>query len=252
MSEQKVAIVTGGGGAIGRETACGLTARGFAVLVVDIDLQAAEATVHAATSEGGTASAQAADISDDDAVAAYVDACVERYGNPCAFFNNAGYLGDIGPIPEYSLEEFDRTLAVNVRGTFLGLRHVIPAMMAAGGGAILNTASQAGLRGVPHLSGYATSKHAVVGLSRSAALECAPDIRVNTLCPGPTDTGMMDALKLAVEAKGGDASSFVDRVPMGRYADPRETGAFASWLLAEAPAYITGAELPIDGGMTTA
>ena len=106
-------------------------------------------------------------------------------------------------ITEYPLEEFDRTFAVNVRGVFLGLQHVIPAMRAGGGGSILNTASQAGLRGVANLSAYCASKHAVVGLSRAAALEEAPWIRVNALAPGPTSTRMMEDIEAAVTAQGG-------------------------------------------------
>ena len=170
---------------------------------------------------------------------------------PAAFFNNAGYGGRVAPITDYPLEDLERTLAVNVRGVFLGLKQVIPAMRAGGGGAILNTASQAGLRGVANLSAYCASKHAVVGLSRAAALEEAPSIRVNALAPGPTGTRMMHEIETAVRAEGGDPSSFVQRIPAGRYGHPDEIAQFAAWLLAAAPPFLTGAVLPIDGGMTT-
>jgi 3alpha(or 20beta)-hydroxysteroid dehydrogenase len=248
----KNAIVTGGGGAIGGAAARELAARQFRVLLVDIDGERAAETARAIEASGGTAIAHAADVSDDEQVSAYVEVCVQRLGPPGAFFNNAAYEGAIADMPSYPLEEFDRTIAVNLRGVFLGLRHVIPAMRAGGGGSILNTASQAGLRGVPNLAGYVASKHGVVGLSRAAALECAPGIRVNCLCPGPTDTRMMRDIERTIRDQGGDPSGFVDRIPAGRYGEPEEIGSFAAWVLADAPPYLTGAVLTIDGGMTTA
>ncbi|QEC48397.1 SDR family oxidoreductase [Baekduia soli] len=228
----------------------GLAQRGFSVLVVDLDGDRAQATADRITAAGGTASSFAADVSDADAVAGYVAACVERYGAPRAFFNNAAFEGAIAPITEYPLDIFDRTMAINVRGVFLGLKHVIPAMRERGG-SIVNVSSQAGIRGVPNLSAYSASKHAVVGLSRGAALEEAPGIRINCVCPGPTDTRMMADIEATVRAQGGDPSGFVDNIPVGRYGRPEEIAAFVVWLLAEAPEFLTGAVLPIDGGMTT-
>jgi NAD(P)-dependent dehydrogenase (short-subunit alcohol dehydrogenase family) len=244
------AIVTGGGGAIGGAACDGLAARGFAVLVVDLDAAAAEAVAGRIVAAGGTASACAADVSDEDAVAAYVRACEERHGAPRAFFNNAAAEGAIASISDYPTDVFDRTMAINVRGVFLGLKHVIPAMRAAGG-SIVNTASQAGIRGVAGLSAYSASKHAVVGLSRGAALEEAPAIRVNCLAPGPTDTRMMSDIEQTVRDQGGDPSGFVDRIPAGRYGRAEEIAAAAVWLLADAPDFLTGAVVPVDGAMTT-
>jgi NAD(P)-dependent dehydrogenase (short-subunit alcohol dehydrogenase family) len=252
VSHARAAIVTGGGGGIGGATAGLLAERGFAVLVVDLDADRAAQTVQAISAAGGEASALTGDVSDPAVAAAYARVCQERYGPPAAFFNNAGYEGQIAPITEYALEEFERTYTVNVRGVFLGLQHVIPAMRAGGGGAILNTASQAGLRGVANLSAYVASKHAVVGLSRAAALEEAPWIRVNALAPGPTDTRMMQDIDAALAAQGGDPTSFTRRIPMGRYGHPNEVAQFAAWLLAEAPPFLTGAVLPVDGAMTAA
>lgn len=251
MNARRAAIVTGGGGGIGGATARLLAERGFAVLVVDLNAAGAAQVVEAITATGGEASALAGDVSDPQFAPAYVETCQERYGPPAAFFNNAGYEGRIAPITEYPIEEFERTFTVNVRGVFLGLKHVIPAMRAGGGGAVLNTASQAGVRGVANLSAYCASKHAVVGLSRAAALEEAPWIRVNALAPGPTNTRMMHEIEAAVAAEGGDPSSFTQRIPMGRYAHPNEIAQFAAWILAESPPFLTGAVLPIDGGMTT-
>ena len=242
-------MITGGAGGIGAATAERLAARGFAVLVVDRDLAAAEAV---AQRLGDQASAVAADVASEGDVAGYVAAAVERYGRIDAFFNNAGIEGAIAGVEDYPTETFDQVLAVNLRGAFLGLKHVVPVMREQGEGAILNTASQAGVRGVPGLSAYVASKHAVVGLSQGVALEvAAAGIRVNCLCPGPTNTRMMEDIKVAVRAAGGDPQNFVDRMPVGRFGEPGEIADVAAWALADAPAFMTGAVLTVDGAMTT-
>lgn len=248
--ERPAAIVTGGGGAIGGAAAEGLAALGFAVLVVDLDEARAEATVARIAGAGGAASAYAADVSGPEAVSGYVEACLERHGDPGAFFNNAATEGAIAPIADYPLDVFDRTIAINVRGVFLGLKHVIPAMRRRGGGSIVNVSSQAGVRGVANLAAYTASKHAVVGLSQGAALEEAPAIRVNCVAPGPTDTRMMADIERVIRDQGGDPSGFVERIPAGRYGRPEEIAKLVVWLLAEAPEFLTGAVLSIDGGMT--
>jgi NAD(P)-dependent dehydrogenase (short-subunit alcohol dehydrogenase family) len=248
--DDATAIVTGGGGAIGGSAARHLAARGVRVFVVDVDVERAAQTVREIEDAGGTAAAHAADVSDADQVAGYVEACLNTFGPPSVFFNNAATEGAIAAIPEYPIDAFDRTIAINLRGVFLGLRSVIPAMRGRGGGAILNTASQAGVRGVPNLAAYVASKHAVVGLSQAAAIECAPEIRVNCLCPGPTATRMMRDIEQTIRDAGGDPSGFVDRIPAGRYGEPEEIGGFAAWVLGDAPDYLTGAILNVDGGMT--
>ena len=243
--------MTGAAGGIGRATTVALAARGTSVLAVDLDEAGAAAAAAAAEEAGGTASALGADVTDPQAVAGYVAECERRYGGIDAFFNNAAYEGAIAEIPDYPLDEFDRTMAVNVRGVFLGLRAVIPAMRRRGGGAIVNVSSQAGLRGVPNLSAYSASKHAVIGLTRGAALEVARDsIRVNCVCPGPTDTRMMRSIEDVVRSRGGDPSTFVDRIPVGRYGKPEEIAELVAWALVDAPSFLTGAVLSIDGGMT--
>ena len=247
----RAAVITGGGGAIGRHTALELASRGIAVVVAEIDEALARETVDAVEAQGGTAVAVRVDVSDDAAVAACVAACEERFGGLDAFFNNAAMGGAIAPITDYPLDDFDRVLAVNVRGVMLGMRHAIPAMRRRGGGSIVNVSSQAGLRGVPNLSAYSASKHAVIGLTRGASLEVAGDgIRVNAVAPGPTDTAMMRGIEDEVRDQGGDPSVFVDNIPVGRYGHPEEIAALVAWLLADAPAFLTGAVLPIDGGMT--
>ena len=251
MRAEPAAIVTGGGGGIGRAASLALASGGARVLVVDLDGERAEETAAAVVEAGGTASATVADVTDPEAVAAYVDQCERHYGGVDAFFNNAGYKGAIAEIAEYPLDEYERTMAVNVRGVFLGLRQVIPAMRRRGGGSIVNVSSQAGLRGVPNLSAYSASKHAVIGLTRAAALEVARDsIRVNVVCPGPTDTRMMRDIEEVVRGRGEDPAGFVDRIPVGRYGRPEEIAALVAWLLLESPQFLTGAVLPVDGGMT--
>jgi NAD(P)-dependent dehydrogenase (short-subunit alcohol dehydrogenase family) len=244
-------VVTGGGGAIGRATAMALAARSVRVLVVDVDEALARSTAQAVQGAGGAAVAMAADVSDDAAMAAVVRGCEEHYGGLDAFLNAAAVGGAIAPLTDYPLDVFERTMAVNVRGVFLGMRHAIPALRRRGGGTIVNVSSQAGLRGVPSLSAYSASKHAVIGLTRGAALEVAQErICVNAVAPGPTDTAMMRGIEDQVSAQGGDPSAFVERIPVGRYGEPSEIAALIAWLLTDAPPFLTGAVLPIDGGMT--
>ncbi len=249
MSAERVAVISGGAGGIGAATGERLAARGFAVLVVDRDEAAATA---AAERIGGGASACAADVSREDDVRGYVAAALERTDRIDAFFNNAGIEGVISNVEDYPVDVFDQVLAVNLRGIFLGLKHVVPVMREQGSGAILNTASQAGVRGVPGLSAYVASKHGVVGISQGVALEvAAAGIRVNCLCPGPTETRMMEDIKQAVRAAGGDPQNFVDRMPVGRFGEPGEIADVAAWALSDAPPFMTGAVLTVDGAMTT-
>ena len=251
MSTTRCAVITGGAGGIGAATAERLVERGMAVLIVDRDAAAAEAVVEGLVRGGGLASFYSADVSLQGDVVAYVAAAIDRYGRIDAFFNNAGIEGAIGKVEDYPLEMFDQVIAVNLRGMFLSLQHVVPVMRRQGSGAILNTASQAGVRGVPGLSGYVASKHAVIGLSQGVALEAAAaGIRVNCLCPGPTETRMMEDIAVAVRAAGGNPESFVDRIPLGRFGKAAEIADVAAWALTDAPAFMTGAVLTVDGAMT--
>jgi NAD(P)-dependent dehydrogenase (short-subunit alcohol dehydrogenase family) len=201
---------------------------------------------------GAGALALPLDVTDDAAVAAAVAACEDGLGGLGLVAALAAIEGAIAPVEAYDPATFDRVLAVNVRGVYLTLRHALPALRRAGAGSVVTVASQAGLRGVPGLSGYVASKHAVVGLTKGVALEAARDgIRVNCVCPGPTDTRMMRDIEDVVRAGGGDPSSFVDRIPVGRYGQPEEIAALIVWLLTDAPAFLTGAILPVDGAMTT-
>jgi NAD(P)-dependent dehydrogenase (short-subunit alcohol dehydrogenase family) len=247
----RAAIVTGGASGIGRATSRRLAALGMAVLVVDRDADGGQGTVDEIAAAGGTASFFEADVSDPEAVRGYVEACESRHGRIDAFLNNAAYGGVMTPTTDYDLADFDRVFAVNVRGAFLGLQHVLPVMKRQGGGAIVNVASRAGVRGLPTQAPYSASKHAVIGLSRSVALEVAADgVRVNAICPGPVDTPMTTEVEDIIRDQGGNPELFLNMVPVGRYADPDEIAALAAWLLGEAPGFLTGAVVLIDGGIS--
>ena len=178
----KVAVITGGAGGIGRAAAVRFAAEGASVAVVDLPQSPLDEAVQAVRDAGGTALAIGADVTKAADVARYVAETARRFGGIDCLFNNAGIEGFVGSLLEYPEEVFDRVLAVNVKGVWLGIKAVAPALQARGGGAIVNTASTAGLRATPTLIAYGASKHAVVGMTRSAAIEFAPrGIRVNAI-----------------------------------------------------------------------
>jgi NAD(P)-dependent dehydrogenase (short-subunit alcohol dehydrogenase family) len=245
----KIAIITGGTGGIGLAAARLFVAEGAKVVLVDLD----QVRLDAAVSELGPSavSGVVADVTDPTAVSAYVDATVARHGRIDVFFNNAGIEGAIAPLPEYPLEVFDQVMAVNVRGVWLGLKYVIPVMAKSGGGSIVITSSVAGLRGVPRISAYIGAKHAVVGIMKSAALECAPlNIRVNTINPAPIATRMIEALEqgYAPGAPETIKKKMQNAVPLRRYGTPDEVARLALFLASDDAGYITGNAYPIDGG----
>ena len=251
--QDKVAIITGGTGGIGLATAKCFAAEGARIVLVDLDPAVLEAAVADVGAEH--ASAVAADVSDAEQVETYVQTAMERYGRIDVFFANAGIEGAVQPITEYPIDVFDRVMAVNVRGVWLGLKYVIPAMAKQDGGSIILTSSMGGLRGMPRVSPYIASKHAVVGIMRSAAIECAKHgIRVNTINPGPIQTRMIDAIE---EGYAPGATQIVrDKMeaslPMRRYGAPEEVAQLALFLASEESSYCTGTTFPIDGGMSAA
>ena len=248
-------IVTGAGGVIGRTICCELAARGASVMVVDTDLNAAEESAQMVRDGGAASVVVQADVTSEQDVAGYVQRAVELWGGVDWFANNAGIEGPAAPVTEFPAEDFRRVLDVNVTGVFLGLKHVIAAMRTRGGGRIVNSASVAGLYATPLLIAYGASKHAVIGMTRTAAIETASDgIKVNAVCPGPQYSRMMDSIEEHVRPDDPKSmrDAYTASVPMGRYGYPEEIASTVAWLLAEAPPYLTGQNIVIDGGLLVA
>jgi len=250
----KVAIITGGAGGIGRATAQLFTAEGAQVLLVDRN----EAALHSAVESVGSAAASyvVADITQPEQAEHYVKTALERYQGVDILLANAGVEGVLQPIPDYPIDVFDHVMAVNVRGVWLSLKYAIPAMRARGGGSIIITSSTAGIRGSLGLSAYTTSKHAVIGLMRSAALECAPwGIRVNTVNPAPIETRMMRSIEEMRTAVSGTSATveqikatYAARIPLKRYGAPEEVGRLMLFLASDESSFCTGGVYMVDGG----
>ena len=245
----KVAVVTGAAAGFGLAVSLRLAAEGARVVLVD---RAADALAEAAAAIENSLPV-VADVSQEADVESYVQAAVARYGQVDLFFNNAGIEGRLAPMTELSLDDFDRVMAVNCRGVFLGLRAVLRVMKEQGSGAIVNTASMAGIRGSATFAPYVASKHAVVGLTRSAALEGAPfGIRVNAVAPGHIDTRM--GRDLTAQINPADPESVyrqtAARVPLGkRYGTANEVAGCVLWLLSDEASYVSGSTQLIDGAL---
>jgi NAD(P)-dependent dehydrogenase (short-subunit alcohol dehydrogenase family) len=247
----KTALITGAAGGIGRAAAVRFAAEGARVGLVDVSRDGLRESLAAVEKAGGTGLTIEADVTRSADVTRYAATVAERLGGIDYFFNNAGILGAVRALVDYPEDVFDRVLAINVKGVWLGIKTVAPLLRARGGGVIVNTASIAGLRGSRNLVAYTASKHAVVGITRSAALELAPDrIRVNAVCPSPIETDMVRQLEAG--ANPGNPAAFHDRmagvIPMKRYGTPDEVAALVLFLCSADAVYITGAIYPVDGG----
>ncbi|MBV7255922.1 SDR family oxidoreductase [Pacificimonas sp. WHA3] len=242
----KTALITGGAGEIGVATARVLAARGARTVVADregADWSALDAAVPDAVKLHG-------DVTREADWQGMVADCIEAAGAPTMFFNNAGVEGKVASIHETSAEDFEKVMAVNVRGVFLGLKHVIPIMVGAAGGSIVNASSVAGLEAGAGLAPYTTSKHAVIGLTRTAAAEyAAQGIRVNSVHPGPIDSRMMSSLEGGL-GPDFERSQMTAQIPMGRYGRPEEVAELTAFLLSDAASYCNGGRYTADGGMT--
>ena len=249
----KVALITGAGNGIGRATAIGFARSGAKVVVVDRDTAGGEATAGVIRQQGGEALFVAADVTRSADVQAYVKAALDAYGSIDCFHNNAGIEGKIAPTAEYDEAMFDAIMGVNVKGVFLGLRHVLPVMIARKSGAIVNTASVAGLMASPNMPAYVASKHAVIGLTKTAAGEVArAGIRVNAVCPGPIDTRMIHSVEamLNPEDPGSVGDRYQSNIPLGRYGTAEEIANLVLFLCSDLASNITGAQYVADGGRT--
>ncbi len=247
----KVALITGGGGGIGRATALGFALRGAKVMVVDADADAGRATADIVVQQGGACGFTQADVTQSASVKDYVKATLDAYGRIDCFFNNAGIEGSVTPTQDYDEAMFDKVIAVNLKGVFLGMRNVIPVMLAQGGGAIVNTASVAGLFGGPGMSAYVASKHGVIGLTKVASADVAGQgIRVNAVCPGPVETRMMRSLESMRNPNDPEAvhKAYAASAPSGRYTLPEEVAGVVLYLCSDLAGNVTGTQIVVDGG----
>jgi NAD(P)-dependent dehydrogenase (short-subunit alcohol dehydrogenase family) len=246
LVEGKAALVTGGASGIGRAAVLAFAREGARVLACDVDDAGGEAVVKEVAEAGGEARFLHVDVTREPDVEAAVAQAVEAFGRLDCAVNNAGVTGAGGAIGDLSLEAWSRTLLINLTGTFLCLKHELPVMQRQGGGAIVNMASGAGLIAVPGLSPYCASKHGVLGLTKTAAVENArTGVRVNAICPGSTDTPMMRA---AMERSPQMEKLILSSTPSGRFGLPEEVAEAALWLCSDRASFVNGESMLVDGG----
>jgi NAD(P)-dependent dehydrogenase (short-subunit alcohol dehydrogenase family) len=247
--EKKTAVITGGAGEIGKATAEYFLNEGAQVLLVDIKKDDLVKT----TEDLGNKNVfyAVADVGVENDVKNYANEAKKRFNKVDIFFNNAGIEGMVKPITDYPVDVFDKVMAVNVRGAWLGMKYMIPLMNE--GGSIIISSSVAGMRGTPNVSAYVASKHALVGLMRSAAMELAgKKIRVNSINPSPVDNRMMRSLEKGFSPDASDKakSQFEAMIPLGRYASNMDIAQLVAFLAGDESRFITGTVNPVDGGMT--
>lgn len=245
LLEDRCILVTGGASGIGRAACLAFAREGARVLLSDVNLAGGEETAAALRAAGGEARFVQADVGDEAQVEGLVKATVQSFGRIDGAFNNAGITGAVGPLHEIDRERFEQTLRTNLVGVFLCMKHEIRAMLAQGGGAIVNTSSGAGVVATPTLSAYCASKHAILGLTKTAALEHArTGIRVNAICPGSIDTPM---LQRYMGNNPGIEKLIRAGQPGGRLGRPEEIAEAAVWLLSDRASFVSGASIFVDG-----
>ena len=244
----KTALVTGGGSGIGRATSLAYAQEGARVVVADVNVEGGEETVQLIKEAGGEAILVHADVAKPEDTQAMVAQAVEAFGSLDCAFNNAGISGgtDRRLTADYLEEDWDRVVGINLKGVWLCMKAEIPQMLKQGGGAIVNTASVAGLVGIPGTVAYVAAKHGVTGLTKAAALEYAKSgIRVNSVCPGYIQTPMVQGIFVENE---GFEERVAARHPIGRLGEPSEIAAAVIWLSSDAASFVTGHNMPVDGG----
>ena len=240
---KKVVFITGAASGIGRATAIAFAAEGARVAILDRSADALEGVKGIVEKMGAEVIAICGDVSLPEQIETAVKHVVDHFGQLDVAFNNAGVENKAAPVHEIDLAEWDRILDINLRGTFVCMKHELAQMVKQGGGVIVNTSSGAGIRGVSGGAAYAASKHAILGLTRSAALDYAKqNIRVNAVLPGNIETPMMDRFT------GGDIQKAIDLEPVGRLGKPEEIAEAVLWMASDLGAFVTGAATVIDGG----
>jgi NAD(P)-dependent dehydrogenase (short-subunit alcohol dehydrogenase family) len=245
----KVALVTGAGSGIGRAAALEFAREGARVVVSDVNEAGGAETVEMISAAGGTATFVKADVSQAAEVEALVKAAVDTYGRLDAAVNNAGIGGEANMTADYSLEGWHKVIDINLHGVFYGMKYEIPALLASGGGAIVNVSSILGLVGWSNAPAYVTAKHGVVGLTRAAAAEYAQQgIRINAVNPGFIETALLAGAGIT---PGSDLHAFIaGRHLMNRLGQAEEVAAAIVWLCSDAASFVTGVPMPVDGGYT--
>jgi NAD(P)-dependent dehydrogenase (short-subunit alcohol dehydrogenase family) len=243
----RTALVIGGTSGIGEAAALAFAAAGANVVIGGLGAAQGLAVAQACKAKGADALFVETDVREEAQLERIVRLAVERFGRIDAALNNAGVEGRFGPVQDATAADFDHIIGVNLRGIWLGMKYQIPQMLRQGRGAIVNTSSSAGITGIANVALYTASKHAVVGLTKAAALELAQSgIRVNAVAPGPVDTGLLHRM---IAGKI-DVSVIAGSVPMGRVSQPHESAAAMLWLCSDAASYVTGHTLVVDGGLT--
>ena len=241
--EGKTAFITGAASGIGRATAVAFAVEGARLVVTDRVEAALQETAEYVKEAGGEVLAIACDVSKPEEIEAAVAQAVNTFGRIDCAFNNAGVENKATPLHEIELEEWDRILSINLRGTFVCMKHEIAQMVRQGNGVVVNTSSGAGIRGVAGGASYAASKHAMIGMTKSAALDYAKsNIRVNAVLPGNIETPMMDRFA------SGDIQKAIDLEPVGRLGKPEEIAEAVLWMCSELGGFVTGASIVVDGG----
>ncbi|KQO85957.1 SDR family oxidoreductase [Methylobacterium sp. Leaf91] len=246
----KVAFVTGATSGIGRATALAFAKAGAAVTVADVSEKGNLQTARLIEEAGGRVLAVRCDVSKSEDVKAALDRTIQTFGKLDFAFNNAGIEQPVAPVSEIEDEDFDRLVAINLRGMFLCLKHQVPLLLRNGGGAIVNTSSGAGVKGIAGQAAYAATKHAVIGMTKSAALDYAKDgVRINAVCPGIIDTPMMQRFT------GGTPEGLarvIAQEPVGRMGKSEEIAAAVLYLCSDMAAFVIGHAMVVDGGQTVA
>lgn len=249
----KVVVITGAGGEIGAASAQRFSNEGASIVASDHDSNALGRLVEALSSAGRPVIGESADVTQAGDVERLVQTAMNTYGRVDAFINNAGVEGVVAPVEAYPEDEFDKVMDVNVRGVFLGMKYAVPALRKSGGGSIVNLASVAGLSGGAGTPAYNASKHAVIGLTRSGAVQLGGEnIRVNAVCPSPVTGRMMESLESGIVPDDPSAARelIAARIPMQRYAEPADVASLIVHLCSPEAAFMNGGFYTVDGGMT--